>query len=72
MAAPEKQISMAATAIALRGVRLFLTRSKEAAEKRAPPPPVVKPKVKPKKVTPCNKLSQKSMDALLKICKFNK
>lgn len=72
MAVPEKQISIAASAIALRGVRLFLNRSKAAAEKRAPPPPVAKPRSKPKKVTPSTKLSQKTMDALLKICKFNK
>lgn len=65
------QISMAASAIALRGVRLFLSVGRAAAEKRAAAPARPRrPKVKP--VLPVNKLQQKTVDMLLKNTKFNK
>lgn len=63
---------MAASAIAMRGVRLFLSASKAAAERKTEAPPVPKPRPKPKIVVPTNKLSQKQLDTLLKITKFNK
>ncbi|XP_049883235.1 calaxin [Pectinophora gossypiella] len=71
MASETKQISMAASAIALRGVRLFLSASRAAAARRPAPPPVAKPPRK-KPVLPANKLPQKTLEQLLKTSKFNK
>ncbi|XP_072937648.1 calaxin [Epargyreus clarus] len=68
---PQHQISMAASAIALRGVRLFLSVGRAAAEKRAAPPPRPR-RPKTKLVLPANKLQQKVVDMLLKNTKFNK
>lgn len=74
MASGSKQISVAATAIALRGVRLFLTAGKNAAEKSVPDAaqPAPRPKKKPKQPVVGNKLSPKVIEQLLKTTKFNK
>lgn len=63
-----QQISMAASAIALRGVRLFLSAGKAAAQRRASPPRSRRVKT----VTPVNKLQQCVIEVLLKATKFNK
>lgn len=69
-----KQISVAATAIALRGVRIFLTAGKAAADRPLPPPPQPAARAKPKKkqVVVGNKPPQKVFDMLAKTYKFNK
>ncbi|KPJ11977.1 EF-hand calcium-binding domain-containing protein 1 [Papilio machaon] len=65
---------MAASAIALRGVQLFLTAGRAAAERRAPPPAPPAPRRKPrlKPVLPTHKLQQKTLELLLKTTKFTK
>ncbi|XP_075985074.1 calaxin [Anticarsia gemmatalis] len=69
-----KQISVAATAIALRGVRLFLTAGKAAADRpvAAPSQPATRNKRKQKQVVAGGKPPQKVFDMLLKTSKFNK
>ncbi|CAB3241141.1 unnamed protein product [Arctia plantaginis] len=74
MASEGKQISVAATAIALRGVRLFLSAGKTAAERSLPAAAQPAPRVKrkPKQPVVGNKLSPKVIEQLLKTTKFNK
>lgn len=69
-----KQLSMAASAIALRGVRLFLTAGRAAAERSrtAPAQPVPKPKPKPKPPVLGARPPQKVFDLLFKTTRFNK
>ncbi|KOB67198.1 Ef hand protein [Operophtera brumata] len=69
-----KQLSMAASAIALRGVRLFLTAGRAAAERSrvAPAQPAPKPKPKPKPPVLGARPPQKVFDLLLKTTRFNK
>ncbi|KPI95141.1 EF-hand calcium-binding domain-containing protein 1 [Papilio xuthus] len=71
---PKQQLSMAASAIALRGVQLFLTAGRAAADRRAPPPAPPAPRRKPrlKPVLPTHKLQQKTLEILLKTTKFTK
>ena len=68
MAEKSQQISMAASAIAMRGVRLFLSAGKAAAQRRTSPP---RPR-QVKTVVPINKLQQSVIEVLLKATKFNK
>ncbi|XP_047520662.1 EF-hand calcium-binding domain-containing protein 1 isoform X1 [Pieris napi] len=65
----QKQISMAASAIALRGVRLFLSASKAAVERKSPPAP---PKRRTKTVVPINKIPQQALESLLRTTRFSK
>ncbi|XP_061709323.1 calaxin isoform X2 [Cydia pomonella] len=65
-----KQISMAASCIALRGVKIFLNAGRAAAARKASSPPVVKRKPKPP--VPGARPPQKVFDALLKSTKLNK
>ncbi|CAH2050865.1 unnamed protein product, partial [Iphiclides podalirius] len=69
---PKQQLSMAASAIALRGVHLFLSAGRAAAERRAAPAPSPprKPRLRP--VVPTNKLQQRTVEQLLKNSKFSK
>ncbi|XP_068626968.1 calaxin [Battus philenor] len=69
---PRQQLSMAASAIAMRGVQLFLTAGRAAQERKAATPAPVprKPRLKP--VLPTNKLQQKTLEQLLKNTKFTK
>ncbi|XP_046963671.1 EF-hand calcium-binding domain-containing protein 1 [Vanessa cardui] len=62
------QISMAASAIAMRGIRIFLSAGKAAAERRASPPRARRPKT----VVPGNKLQFNVAEMLLKETKFDK
>ncbi|CAK1540313.1 unnamed protein product [Leptosia nina] len=61
---------MAASAIALRGVRLFLNAGKAAAERRSPP--TIKTRRRVKSVVPINKIPQPILDVLLKTTRFNR
>ncbi|KAJ0182275.1 hypothetical protein K1T71_001644 [Dendrolimus kikuchii] len=74
MGTENKQLSMAASAIALRGAHMFLTAGKAAAERRLPPPPqpAVKPRPKPKPIVFGSRPSQKVFEMLFKTTKFNK
>ena len=69
-----KQISMAASAIALRGVRIFLTAGRHAAERTQAQgaTPVPRPKPKGKKTVVGHKLAQKVMEVLMKTTRFTK
>ncbi|XP_073958428.1 calaxin isoform X1 [Choristoneura fumiferana] len=67
--ADNKGLSMAASCIALRGVRIFLNASKAAAARRVSPPVQRR---RPKPVVPGAKPPQKVFDALVKTTKFNK
>lgn len=69
--AEEKQISMAASAIALRGVRLFLNAHRAAAERKAQQQQAQPPKPRRKPVNN-KKLPQKTLDGLVKGSHFAK
>ncbi|XP_028170001.1 EF-hand calcium-binding domain-containing protein 1-like [Ostrinia furnacalis] len=71
--ATDKQLSMAASAIALRGVRLFLSAGRNAMERRAQPAAEpAKHRPKPKPVVPGARPPQKVFDMLARTSKFNK
>ncbi|XP_045490836.1 EF-hand calcium-binding domain-containing protein 1-like isoform X1 [Colias croceus] len=63
----QKQISMAASAIALKGVRMFLKAGRAAVDRSASP---IKRKTKP--VVPVNKIPKASLDVLLRTTRFNR
>lgn len=71
---PQKpQISMAASIVALRGVKIFLNAGKGAAERQASPPrPRPTRRAAGKGVIPANKLQLSVVETLLRNTRFNK
>ncbi|XP_060804454.1 calaxin [Amyelois transitella] len=71
MASKPQALSISATTMALKGVRIFLNAGRAAAERRVHIAPVSKEK-RPKSVVPGSRPPQKVFDSLVKSTRFNK